>query len=293
MSTPWIVLSTSVCFRVYGKDSRRYLHNRLSHDIRALAPGQSVLAAALSAQGRVEGLFTVFCEAEDRFVLVCDGGDATTLESALKRFVVADRVTCEEITKDICVVHLAADEARVRQVLEGASLQASAVAPRARVSSVGVDLIFTAHNWEAIVRLLHTVCGEELSREQYARMRWQMGCAVYPDEINERGIVLEYDIRQAVSFTKGCYVGQEVVERSDAIGKVPRQLERIVLDGSAAVEKDASVSAAGGEALGMVVGAVTSPAEDQMFLFALLRTGKYKGGDKVVCAGRHGVIVQV
>jgi len=293
MSTPWIVLGSAVCFRVSGKDSRRYLHNRLSQDIRALVPGQSALAAALSAQGRVEGLFTVFCEAQDRFILVSDGGSAQEQESALKRFVVADRVTCEDLTEDLCMVHLATSEAKARQVFESAALNTIGIAARARVADVGVDLLVGEGDREPVMRVLKDVCGDELSIEQYARLRWQVGCPVYPDEINERGMLLEYGIRQAVSFTKGCYVGQEVVERSDAIGRVPRRLERIVLEGGQSVGKDASVSAPTGEVLGAVVGEVNSPAEEKTFLFALLRAGKYKGGDQVVCAGRRGVIAEI
>lgn len=293
MSAPWIVLGAALCFRVSGKDSRRYLHNRLSNDVRELVPGQSVLAAALSAQGRVEGLFTVLCEAKDCFVLACDGGDATALKSAVKRFVVADRVTCEDITKDLSVVHMAASEGEARQILENAALNVLAIADRARVADAGVDLIVERKEKDAVAKALRGVCGDELSGQQYARLRWQVGCPVYPEEINESGMLLEYGIRQAVSFTKGCYVGQEVVERSDAIGRVPRRLERIELAGGQSVGKDASVSASSGEVLGVVVGEVASPTEDQMFLFALLRTGKYKRGDQVVCAGRHGAVVQV
>lgn len=293
MSTPWVVLGSAICFRVSGKDSLRYLHNRLSQDIRALAPGQSALAAALSAQGRVEGLFTVFCEAQDRFLLVSDGGNSQELESALKRFVVADRVACEDITRELCVVHLAANEAKARQVFEGVALNAIGIAERARVADVGVDLLFEEGDRESVVRVLRDVCGDELPIEQYARLRWQVGCPVYPEEINERGMLLEYGIRQAVSFTKGCYVGQEVVERSDAIGRVPRRLERIVLEGGQGVGKDASVSALTGEGLGSVVGEVNSPAEEKTFLFALLRAGKYKGGDQVICAERRGAIDEI
>lgn len=291
MSTPWIWLDNAVCFRVSGRDARRYLHNRLSQDIRALAPGRSALAAALSAQGRVEGLFSVFCEADDRFIVVCDGGDAEVLAGTLKRFLVADRVTVQEFSAEASVVHLGVDEGSASQCILAANLESVCCIPRTRISDDGVDLIVNSRDREMVTRTLTRECGERISSERYNYLRWVKGSAVFPDEINDQGMLLEYGLREAVSFTKGCYVGQEVVERSDAIGKVPRQLERIVLEGGTSVGIGSSISASSGEVLGKVVGEVLLANVDETYLFALIRVGKYKGNDPVVCADRRGIIV--
>ena len=74
MSRKWIHLEDAVVLRVSGKDARRYLNNRLSNDLRSAKPGDVVRAAALTPQGRVEGLFSVFIENEEVFLLVCVGG---------------------------------------------------------------------------------------------------------------------------------------------------------------------------------------------------------------------------
>jgi folate-binding protein YgfZ len=256
-----------------------------------LAPGGSALAAALSAQGRVEGVFSVFCEADDRFIVVCDGGDPESLANILKRFLVADRVTVQDISAEVCVVHVATDESSTLQRIFAGSQASVCCIPRGRIANDGVDLIVNSQDREMIARVLTRELGQSISLERYNYLRWRAGCAVFPDEINDQGMLLEYGLRDAVSFAKGCYVGQEVVERSDAIGKVPRHLERIVLEGGDSVGVGSSISTAAGEALGKVVGEVHVANQGEAYLFALLRVGKYKGNDPVVCGDRRGVIV--
>jgi folate-binding protein YgfZ len=291
LNTPWIVLDNAICFRVSGKDARRYLHNRLSQDIRALVPGHSARAAALSAQGRVEGVFTVFCESGDRFLLVCDGGDRSVVEAALKRFIVADRVVCEDLSSQVCLAHVAAEDSVVTQTLQQAGLQSAYRFSRRRVATEGVDLVIASDDKNLVSSQLTEFLGEGVSRERYDYLRWEASCPVFPEEINDQGMVLEFGLRDAVSFTKGCYVGQEVVERSDAIGRVPRTLARITLKGSGTVALGEPVTNSAAASLGKVVGAVRLSGVDTVYLFALLSAGKYKEGDEVVCVGRSGTIV--
>jgi folate-binding protein YgfZ len=291
MSTPWILLDSAVCFRVSGKDARRYLHNRLSQDIRSLESGSSAPAAALSAQGRVEGVFTVFCEADDSFIVVSDGGNAGGLAESLKRFIVADRLVVRDISREVCVLHVGEERADLVSRLEGAGLRVLCFTRCRRIASNGLHIVVDSPNREGAVHVLNRELGDPMGRQHYDHRRWVAGCAVFPEEINEQGMVLEFGLREALSFTKGCYVGQEVVERSDAIGKVARQLERIVLEGSSSVGVGSAINTASGEALGKVVGEVQAPQHGEVYLFALLRVGKYNGDDPVECGGRRGVVV--
>ncbi len=306
-NSAWIVLSNAICFRVSGRDARRYLHNRLSQDIRALKSGQSARAAALSAQGRVEGLFSVWCEGDDSFLLVCDGGDPRMVEAALKRFIVADRVVCDDVSDQACLVHFAAEECLAVECLKLATLPKLCSFSLARIAGYGVDLLVASGDREYVSSKLVSRLGAGLSRERYDYMRWAAGYPVFPEEINEQGMVLEFGLRDAVSFTKGCYVGQEVVERSDAIGRVPRSLARIALEGNGTLDSGEPVNTPAGVALGKVAGTINSSGSYSeiatvsllghfagkytTYLFALLGAGKYKEGDRVECAGRAGVIV--
>jgi folate-binding protein YgfZ len=292
MNVPWIQLEGAVCFAASGRDAKRYLHNRLSNDIHGLLPGGTLQAAALSAQGRVEGLFLVQCLAEDRFVLVADGGDAQSLQAALGKFIVADRVVLENITPSVKLLHVGLGEAEMRSHALCTEVDCLGMLPARRIAQAGSHLLVRGNAYDAIADRCRLIFGDPITPLEYHRLRWRMGLPIYPTEVNDDVILTECGMRDAVSFAKGCYVGQEVLERCDAIGRLPRILERIVLEGAGDVPGGASVTLSSGEQLGKVVSSVSNNERSESFLFALLKTGKYSRGDVVRCMERVGVIVE-
>jgi folate-binding protein YgfZ len=309
----WRILDHAVIFEVSGRDCIRYLHSRLTQDIASLKHSSSAMAAALSAQGRVEGLFCVLNEAPDteigagaRFLILSDGGDPLELLSVLRRFVVADRINFVDLSSELKVLHIAADLkepllqvlATIEEKLGAGKLRAKI--ERKRLLTFGFDLVVSAGELSKVELLLSELLGAQLTSRSYDLQRWKAGCATFPDEINGEGMVLEYGLRDAVSFSKGCYVGQEVVERSDAVGRVPRCLERLVIDSGEPLQqsyeqlKGAVITNVAKEVLGRVVGVIpdrldcqegngVSGALSGYKLFALLRNGRYQLSDELIC----------
>jgi len=291
MSTPWTLLESAVCFVVSGKDAKRYLHNRLSNDIRGLAVGASLEAAALSAQGRVEGFFSVQCLADDRFVLVADGGESEALRATLGKFIVADRVTLENVTSSVAVLHIAQEQAELGARNVYSPDQCVGVISCRRVADIGAHLVLKREALDEVTKRCRALFGAPVAPREYETLRWKAGVPVYPTELNDDVILTECGMREAVSFTKGCYVGQEVLERSDAIGKLPRTLERLVLTGDGVVASGASLVSNDGAPVGKVVSSVANNERAETLVFALLRTGKYSRGDVVRCGDRLATIV--
>jgi folate-binding protein YgfZ len=291
MSCLWKLFSSSVAFQVSGKDARRYLNNRLSNDIRSVQPGSSVIAAALTAQGRVEGLFTVFCTADDSFLLVADAGNRQALFASVGRFIVADRVSVQDVSSSTVLLHVAAEEGVVQGGLEALGDAGVLRAAASRISSSGADIAVLSTSCEVVRDLLTPLWGSPLGDDEYDLLRVQNGYAAYPTEINDEIILTESKRTEAVSFSKGCYVGQEVIERSDAIGKVPRHLERAVFNGAGAVVPGDAIVGADGVAIGKVVSVFPDASNNHIFLFALLRTGKYAVADTVRCGELTGTLL--
>jgi folate-binding protein YgfZ len=291
MSAPWFLFNDAIVLRVSGKDARRYLNNRLSNDLRTLQPGESVSAAALTAQGRVEGLFTIFAQPDETFFLVCDGGPREEVTAALKRFIVADRVLVEDVSAQSSFVHLAASADDSKQILIECGQKLLLVAPKRRVAETGSDCLVVGDASREAPLQLEAKCGAGLAASDYRLRRMRKGIPSFPEEINGEILLTEAGMRESVSFAKGCYVGQEVIERSDAIGKVPRTLELVRLTGTAEVAPGTALLNATGEALGKAVSSVADPENSSTFLFALLRTGKYGSSERLECAGLAGEIV--
>jgi len=291
MNASWLVLESAVCLEVSGKDARRYLHNRLSNDIRSLSPGGSVSAAALTAQGRVEAVFEVVCRDEQRFLLVADGGEPAVIAAALKRFVVADRVLIKDLSSKVIVVHIGREPQQVLAVKELPVESYICALPCSRIESVGTHLVVHAECGASVCELLRGEFGSSCTPEEYAQKRWQAGVPVYPTELNDQVILTECGMLHALSFNKGCYVGQEVIERSDAIGRLPRKLERIILAQPVVVEEGEVVNQENSISLGKVVSSIANPVTGETYLFALLKSGKYTRGARISCAGVEGTIV--
>ncbi|MEN9846080.1 MAG: hypothetical protein RIS36_1227 [Pseudomonadota bacterium] len=282
----WYLQPSPVVFKVTGKDARRYLNNRLSQDLRNLSTGDSLVAGALSPQGRVEGLYTVYVRADEIFYLVSDGGERQTLFAALGRYIVADRVSIVDCSSEALVGHIAG---AALPDLGGAVTSCAHAC--ARLGVEGEDfLILTDKILDTQASLLQHLDGA-LSMSEYDLKRFEAGFAQYPTEINDSMILTEGGLREAVSFQKGCYVGQEVIERSDALGKLPRRLERIVFGGSDPLPLQASVVGKESNPIGKIVSSIVDSAHNKLCAFALLKNGAYGVQEQVQCEGRKGTIL--
>jgi folate-binding protein YgfZ len=287
MSVKWYLPPAPVVFKVSGKDARRYLNNRLSNDLRTVAAGATLLAGALTPQGRVEGLYTIFVESQETFYLVATGGERQPLFASLSRYIVADRVSIVDCSSDVVVGHLGGNSMPQLGALR------VLVAPCRRISDGGFDFIVLEGARAEIVKSLDEALGVSLTREQYNLLRFSQGCVEFPTEVDDGVILTEAGLREAVSFTKGCYVGQEVIERSDAIGKLPRRVERVVFEGSSGIAADANIMGGEGKYVGKVLSAFVDATQNVTKAFALLKNGAYVANDAVQCDGIVGRILSL
>jgi folate-binding protein YgfZ len=289
MSARWYHLSQAVVCKASGKDARRYLNNRLSNDLRSLSYPNTCLAAALTAQGKVQGLYTVFATPDDAFLLACDGGVRQSLFATLGKFIVADRVSLEDVYESWAFIHVVTSEQDARELAQLCGSENVYLRHSHRLGEPGCDLLVPSQLIDDTLRILSDKLGAPMTLDAYQLMRLQQGSPTFPDEINENVILTECGMRDAVSFTKGCYVGQEVIERSDAIGKVPRTLERIVISATQ-VTLGAPVVNARGETIGKIVSSATDEASATTYTFALLRTGVYSADEQISSEGAKGYI---
>lgn len=238
----YYTLPHSVIFRAEGKDVTRYLHARLTNAIKGLPIGFSCRAAALTPQGKTEGLFTCLHTAETEYLLQCDGGDAELLRAALCRYIVADRVTIEPFLEDVIVVHISADareklckeaqidvpsgQCLVPHQMPKNPLGIEAIIPASRLGYPGFDI--WVKSAECYLSLIKAALGDckELDSTEFEVIRLTQGSPMFPAEINQEHLLTEAPVGTAIARNKGCYVGQEVVERIESRGATPRLLAR-------------------------------------------------------------------
>ena len=230
--------------RVSGPDATTYLQGQVSQDVAGLVVGESAWTFVLQPQGKVDAWFRVTRIAEDVFVLDVDAGWGEVLVRRLERFKLRVKVTIETLDWQCVAVRGVLPDLETLRAT-GADL----LVPLDWGAEVGVDLLGASVAVPGGVDQ-----GTDADLEEW---RVRAGVPRMGHELDEHTIPAEAGVvDRSVSFTKGCYTGQELVARVDSRGSnTPRKLRAVLLPEPGSV--------AAGDALsidGRDLGVVTSVA---------------------------------
>ncbi len=237
---------------VEGPDAAAYLQGQLSQDVERLAVGGSAWTFVLQPQGKVDAWFRLTRVGHEAFRADVDAGHGEALLARLQRFLLRTKADLTLTTEPMVAV-------RGMATVNGAAVPAL---DPAWPGIDGVDLLGTDQLPEGVAR--GTVAALE-------RLRIRAGVPAMGAELTERTIPAEAGVvERSVSFTKGCFTGQELVARIDSRGgNVPRHLRLVEADELLTVGAGVLVD-------GRVVGEVTSsvPAADGGPALALAYVGR-------------------
>lgn len=221
---------------VTGPDAAAYLQGQVSQDVDALDVGEGAWTFVLSPQGKVDVWGRLSRPGETEFALDLDPGHGPAARDRLTRFLLRTDATVELTTWPMVAVRGRDDVTAPDGVL--------ALDP-AWPGRTGVDLLGPG---AAVPEGLATASTAALER-----LRVEAGVPALGAELTERTIPAEAGVvDRSVSFTKGCYTGQELVARIDSRGgNVPRRLRRLEAAEGAALHPGDDVVVAG-EAVGTV-----------------------------------------
>ncbi len=274
---------------VTGRDRTRWLNGMVSNNIRDLAPGRGVYSFLLNAQGHILGDMYVFNRGES-FLIDTDRAQVDKLMQLLKKYIIMDQVVLAEAG----TTALGLEGPKSKDVLTRAGIEPSELRPlemEERIwNDAPISLVHTlqggymlwlssesaAKLWEALTLAGATPTGAE------ALELWRilLGIPRYGIDIRERDLPQETGQGHALNFTKGCYIGQEIVERIRSRGAVHRRFVGFIFAGQAPpsgtkIQRD-----------GREVGEITS--------VAVLPSGKAVGLGYLRCeAGAPGTTINV
>lgn len=252
---------------VRGPDAVAFLHGQVSADVVTLEPGQSTLALLLEPTGKLEAVLRLWRTDEHVVVIDTDAGAGAAVEARLRRFLLRTDATIEQLDWQ-CAVVRGPDAPAVDVEGSGAQLVGLGMWPTIE----GIDLLGPSVSPPVPP-------AEPATPELLEAMRIEAGWPAHGAEATTGVIPAEIGpwlITAAVSFTKGCYVGQELTARIDSRGgNVPRNLRSVELpEGRSAAVGDDLVLADDGQGgdgsgadgpgadAGEAVGSVTSAAVD-------------------------------
>jgi tRNA-modifying protein YgfZ len=224
---------------VTGEDRARFLHVMTTNHVQQLRPGGGCYAFFLSAQGRILGDANLFY-LEGRFLLDVEPETRERLYQHLNRFIIADDVTLEDASEALCAIGLEGPKAQEVMAAMGAP------PPEALYSSLpwdgrivthvsftgapGYRIFAPAEEVTELIRQLGAAGAVAADPESARVVRIEHARPRYGEDVFDTTLAMETQQNHALHFSKGCYLGQEIVERVRSRGHVNRVLVGLEID---------------------------------------------------------------
>ncbi len=296
---------------VSGADRASYLQGLLTNDIVALSAGQGCYAAYLTAQGRMIADLHVY-ELGDVILLTMAGDVKDAVMAKLDQFIFGEDVQLGDVTGTFAQVAVVGPEAAsaVARVIGGVTADALASLPEhgnvraqwaggaaivVRVTDTGepgFDLLVEQRRAVELNTALSAIEVAPVDAATADAIRIESGIALFHRDMDEETIPLEAGIEsRAISFTKGCYVGQEVVIRvlHRGHGRVARRLVGLTFEGSQPPAPGAKIRA-GEREVGEVTSSTVSPALQRPIALGYVHRDFVEPGTKVSVEGASGEV---
>lgn len=241
---------------VTGPDRLLWLQGLLTNDVAALKPGDSCYAAYLTPQGRMITDLRVV-HAGDRTFLEVPASLAESLRARLDSLLFSEDAQIADITTSTAVIDVHGPHAVVPD-----SVPAIAIVRAAPYGVPGITVLASRADENAVVEAIGKTGAIETNLETLDVLRIESGTPLFLVDMDEHTIPLEAGIEdKAISFTKGCYVGQEVIVRvtQRGGGRVARKLVGLLLPKDAQAHPGDAIHA-GDRDIGRVTSATWSPS---------------------------------
>jgi tRNA-modifying protein YgfZ len=233
-----IDLTDRAKFKATGSDCKRFLNGQLTNNMLALEPGFAIYACALTAKGRLCADLFVAATPEGNY-LDADPLLRESLQARLEKYLIADDVSLEDVTDEYGLFHFVDHQtpAGGPRILESLGLSADRgcfLTQSNRYGIDGTDLWFPASQAAAVKEMLKLSPVDEATAEN---LRIEQGIARWGYELSENVLPQEAGLDdRAISYTKGCYLGQEVISRIKSMGHVNRHLRGLVPESDVTIE---------------------------------------------------------
>jgi glycine cleavage system T protein len=294
-------------FRMKGRDHARLLQRLVSNEVKKLVSGQGTYATLLNAQGHIVVDLRLYC-AEESFLVDTDAGLREKAIQSFRRYIIADQVEIEPLEHNA----LAFQGPRARGLLEKTlhidlpamqefdhfvSNYAGFPIRVVRATSTGEDGYEVWVSSRGMEAVWGAACGQAptydmlpCGSEALESLRIEAGIPRYGQELGEDVIPLEAGLWNALSFNKGCYIGQEIVERARSRGHVNWKLAGVIVDGNQPPPPGEKVVVEGRE-VAEVTSSCLSPTLGKAIALAYVRREFSEPGAKLTFAS--GIIGEV
>ncbi len=220
-NTVLVDFSDNGVVRISGADSKEFLHKMSANDIFNLEENHIITSSLTNHDGRFIDVVTVLAE-NDGLTLICSEGNGNTITEWLTKYHFSEDLEISDQSGNYGLFALyGKNPVQIIPEFEGTILYSDNDSVFILIKNEPAEI------WQALLKSGVSTAG----REAWNIRRIEWGIPRYGYEITSNANPLEAGLANSVSFTKGCYIGQEVIARMDTYDKISRQLRRVHLSG--------------------------------------------------------------
>ena len=264
---------------VTGSESLQFLNGLITNDMKTLEPNRWMPAAFPNVQGRllasVRILHQAISDNANGYLLDTETATHDQVLKTVQRFTFAGDFHVDDLTSHTALLSLqGSGSAAIMATIFGtkaAALERNHLLP-ARWQDQTVSIIRATHTGEdgfdllvedaaavALWESLAAAGARAVGFEALEILRIEAGLPRFGVDMDETNVVTETGLDEAVSFTKGCYIGQEIIARIKYRGHVAKKLSGLLFDGTASIDHGSKVKTADDKEIGRVTSATFSP----------------------------------
>jgi folate-binding protein YgfZ len=307
-TTGLIDLSARGRIEVSGTEAVQFLNGLITNDVKTLGPRRWIHAAFPNVQGRLLASVRVARPGDEvKFLIETEPATHQKVFKSLERFTLAGDFRVEDVTAETVQLSLQGGGAHdlIKLVGDSSLGQLDAghtvivnwrerhpvtVICDSHTGAPGFDLVCPAGDaatelWEALTE----AGARPVGFEAFEVLRVEAGVPRYGVDVDEANVVLEA-VREAetVSYTKGCYIGQEIIARIHWRGHVAKQLAGLILEDERELGAGAKVRTTDGKEIGRITSHVFSPQLSRRIALAIIKYDYLRLGTPVsVVAGEE------
>ncbi len=275
--------------QVSGKNAIQFLNGLVSNDVKSLEPGDGVLAAFPNLQGKLLALARIY-NTGDHLLIELDPINREKVFKNLSRFVPAGEFFITDVSDRYSLISLQGPRsAELIESLTGLPISSDPqykisertisqsnvfIASHNRCGETGFDLFADVASgpkiWESILSRGEEFGARLVGPEAFEIARIEAGVPREGIDAGENYIILESELNDAVSYTKGCYLGQEVIARIHWRGQPAKRLRGLLVDADQAPPRGTEVYAEDGKKVGEITSSTRSIALDRFIALAYI-----------------------
>ncbi|HYV83890.1 MAG TPA: glycine cleavage T C-terminal barrel domain-containing protein [Pyrinomonadaceae bacterium] len=256
--------------RVSGSEATMFLNGLITNDVKNLAQNRWMAAVFPTVQGRLIGAVRVIRGNGAEFLIDTEVASHEAVLKTVSRFTLAGDFKVADVTSETALLTVqgqgAAEvvekvfETPVSELPSNGVVETNVTILRAtHTAEDGFDIIVDAARKAEIQQALEAAGAQTIGDDTFEILRVEAGIARFGIDMDETNVVPETNLDEAVSYTKGCYVGQEIIVRIKHRGHPAKKLTGLRFETDQQVEPGAVIRSTENQEIGRVTSAVVSP----------------------------------